>query len=182
MKTLSIGAGMDRIEGAVHLDRVALPGIEVVWDIEKLPWPLGSNCWDRVVAMDVLEHVDNIVGVLDEVNRVLKVGGVLELQVPQWGTVNEAIDPTHKRSFTELTFDYWCPGTMLGDKYWGYTTTAYKKISCRVQEQNELVVVLEKLGNKREQGLMELATRAVKPVVTDAPKPVSGKGKKIADV
>lgn len=153
MKVLSIGAGMERIEGAVHLDIAPLPGVELVWNIEQIPWPLGSNCWDKVVATDILEHLTNVVPVVDEINRILKPGGLLELQVPQWGTVNEAIDPTHKRSFTEMTFDYWIPGTMLGDKYWWYTKTAYKKVSCRVREQNELVIVLAKLGDKREKAL-----------------------------
>ena len=153
MRILSIGAGMERIDGAVHLDRVSLPGIDIVWDIERTPWPMGTGCWDKVVANDVLEHVNNIIGVVDEINRVLKVGGVLEAQVPQWGTINTAIDPTHVRAFTELTFDYWCPATELGDKYWWYTNTAFKKVSCRVQEQNELVFVLAKLGDKRAKGM-----------------------------
>ncbi|RKZ03079.1 hypothetical protein DRQ25_18050 [Candidatus Fermentibacteria bacterium] len=176
MKILSIGAGMERVEGAVHLDMVPLPGIDIVLDLDVLPWGLGSGVWDKVVARDVLEHVDNVVGVLDEINRVLKVGGVLELQVPLWNTVNVAIDPTHRRGFTEVTFDYWCPGTMLGDKYWWYTRTAYRKVSCCVEDHGELVMVLEKIGDKRGLGVgggvgrVKMGTPT--PVATECPSVV----------
>ena len=164
MKVLSIGAGTERIDGAVHMDRVPLPGIDIVWDLEKIPWPMGSGCWDKVVATDVLEHLAELIPVMDEINRILVKGGTLELQVPLWNTINWAIDPTHKRAFTPLTFDYWCPDTMLGGKYWYYTKTAFKKVSERVQEHGELVMVLEKLGDKREKALEVLNARGLSEI------------------
>jgi SAM-dependent methyltransferase len=51
-------------------------------DATGLPFP--DECFDAVVAAEVLEHVPDDVGALAELRRVLRRGGVLAVTVPSW--------------------------------------------------------------------------------------------------
>lgn len=51
-------------------------------DALRLPFP--DDTFDRVIASEVLEHVDDDQLALDEVFRVLKPGGTLAATVPSW--------------------------------------------------------------------------------------------------
>ncbi len=44
--------------------------------------PFADNTFDRIIASEVLEHVPNDQGALDELQRVLKPGGILAATVP----------------------------------------------------------------------------------------------------
>jgi SAM-dependent methyltransferase len=55
---------------------------EVRGDAVRLPFPDGT--FDRIIASEVLEHVLDDEGALDELARVLKPGGVLAATIPAW--------------------------------------------------------------------------------------------------
>jgi SAM-dependent methyltransferase len=55
---------------------------EVRGDAVRLPFPDGS--FDRIIASEVLEHVLDDEGALDELARVLRPGGVLAATIPSW--------------------------------------------------------------------------------------------------
>jgi predicted SAM-dependent methyltransferase len=61
---LNLGCGMKRIEKegwrVVNNDRMEdpkRPWIDVVWDLDTIPWPWEDNSFDRVVALSVFEHL-----------------------------------------------------------------------------------------------------------------------------
>jgi SAM-dependent methyltransferase len=67
----------------VLLDRAAAFGIETHHcDFDNNPFPLESASFDLVLCHDVIEHVLHTDHVLNEINRVLKPGGLLNLSVP----------------------------------------------------------------------------------------------------
>lgn len=51
-------------------------------DALKLPFPDAS--FDRIVVSEVLEHIDDDAGVLAEIHRVLRPGGIVAATVPAW--------------------------------------------------------------------------------------------------
>ena len=51
-------------------------------DATRLPFPDGT--FDRVIASEVMEHIPDDVGALDELYRVLKPGGTLAVTIPSW--------------------------------------------------------------------------------------------------
>jgi SAM-dependent methyltransferase len=80
--------------------------------------PFLDGYFDKVIAEDVVEHLDNPVAVVQELGRVLKVGGTLWVRGPDADWVWH--DITHKRAFTERTFDGFCPETYDGKHYGHY--------------------------------------------------------------
>lgn len=52
----------------------------------------------------VIEHVANLVGLMEEVYRVCKSGAVVEIVVPYYTSRGAFRDPTHVRYITEDTF------------------------------------------------------------------------------
>ncbi len=80
------------------------PGVEyVVGKLEELP--LAASAFDLVMALDVLEHLDDDAAGLHETVRLLKPGGLLVVTVPAlpslWGQQDEVSH--HRRRYTKRT-------------------------------------------------------------------------------
>jgi SAM-dependent methyltransferase len=102
---LNLGSGTKILAGYVNLDRVALPGVDVVHDLNDLPLPFTDEQFNEVLANDVLEHVD-LVQVMRELHRILKPGGKLIARVPHFSSPAAYGDPTHVRAFGIGTFEF----------------------------------------------------------------------------
>jgi predicted SAM-dependent methyltransferase len=110
---LNLGCGSRTAEGYVNVDVVQLPKVDVVHDLDVIPWPWPDGSAEQIVGQDVFEHVANPIGFMTEAHRVLMLGGVLILKSPHWKHQDAYTDPTHKRFCTEHTWDYWIRGTVL---------------------------------------------------------------------
>lgn len=131
MKKLNLGCGYDVREGWVNLDSSALSGVNVVHDIEKLPLPFENDTFELVLAKDVLEHVEYI-DILRDLNRIIKPGGKLIIQVPHFSSVANYIDPTHKKKFSIQTFEFFVADSNRGRNYYfdfSYEKIYYKKLT-----------------------------------------------------
>ena len=88
----SLPPGLQRVGldiSSVLLERVQKAGIETrLCDFDNNPFPLESDSFDLVLANDVIEHVLHTDHVLNEINRVLKPGGLLIISIPN---VNQPI-------------------------------------------------------------------------------------------
>jgi ubiquinone/menaquinone biosynthesis C-methylase UbiE len=105
MKRLNLGSGNDIRAGWVNLDCSALPGVDIVHNIEQLPLPLPNDSYDYVLCQDILEHVDYI-PLLRDIRRIMRIGGTLHIRVPHFTSSNAYGDPTHKRFFSSETFGF----------------------------------------------------------------------------
>lgn len=130
LKKLNLGCGTDIKEGWINLDSAAIPGVDVVHDIEKLPLPFRDEEFDEILAQDVLEHIE-YVPVLKDLYRVLKKDGTLTIRVPHFTSKNNFIDPTHKKRFSINTFDFFVRNTKLGEKREYYFDFMFAKIKSR---------------------------------------------------
>lgn len=110
---LNLGCGSDSRPDWVNVDVVALPGVDVVHDLDVLPWPFDDGAAVEVLALDIFEHVSDPLGFVAECWRVLEPGGLATVRSPRAGTWCAATDPTHRRAVTEESFDFWVPGTGL---------------------------------------------------------------------
>lgn len=114
---LNLGSGLMRMEGFVNVDRRALPGVDVVHDLDQHPWPFEDHCADRIVALDVFEHLDDVVGAMDECWRIMVRGGQLTIRGPAPDSENLWVDVSHRRAFIEHSFDHFDWSTELGQRY-----------------------------------------------------------------
>lgn len=110
MKKLNIGCGEDIKEGYVNLDFVKQPGVDVVHDVNKFPWPFKDNTFDLVFASHVLEHID-LIDVMREIHRISRNGARIIIRSPHFSCGVSYRDPTHKTLMSYFIFDYFCsPG------------------------------------------------------------------------
>lgn len=139
--TLNLGCGDNALAGAVNHDRCPFAShIDVCHDLDIIPWPWGANSFDRIVAIDVLEHLRSFLAFFDECWRILRPGGMAEVRVPRWDHVNTVIDPTHLRGYHPESFDYLDPSTQWGRKYAMYTPHKWTKVA--VQDQGDNIVAV----------------------------------------
>lgn len=110
MEKLNLGCGKDIRQGWLNLDCVPLPGVDIVHNLEEVPFPFNNDSLDEVMCNDVLEHLDYIL-VLREIHRILKPGGKVTIKVPHFTSSDAFSDPTHKKYFTVHTFEYFAKNT-----------------------------------------------------------------------
>jgi SAM-dependent methyltransferase len=109
---LNIGCGHDLLDGYVNLDRSDAVGADVVFDLEackkRKKLPFEDNTFDEIFASHILEHVKNILPLMEELYRVAKPDCHFLIRVPHGGTATAFDDPTHIRQFYPTSFWYFC--------------------------------------------------------------------------
>lgn len=130
LQTLHIGAGNRKIAGAVTLDINPRVNPDVVWDLNVFPYPFEDGTFDRVVCEHVIEHLQNVISVMEELHRVSKPGGRVYISVPHFSSLNFNTDPTHVHAFSSRSFDYICLDTDLLN--YDYSTKHFRKLSARM--------------------------------------------------
>ena len=93
-------------EGRITVDKVDLPNVDIVADIEKGLAFLPDNSVDEIHCRSVLEHIQNFEDLMREILRVLKKTGKAHIFVPHFSNPYYYSDYTHKRPFGLYTFYY----------------------------------------------------------------------------
>jgi SAM-dependent methyltransferase len=94
-KILELGCGANKTPGAVGVDRVAGPGVDVVCDLSRFPWPFPDNTFDEVRLSHILEHLDEVLRVMEEIHRIARPGAQVLIWTPHYSSMNSWTDPTH---------------------------------------------------------------------------------------
>jgi SAM-dependent methyltransferase len=108
-RKLNVGCGRNILEGWINLDSFALPGVEVVADLEQCatkPLPLADDSIDEFLLSHVLEHIRNVLPMMQELHRVASANAKMVIRVP-YGSSDDAFeDPTHVRQIFTGSFGY----------------------------------------------------------------------------
>jgi len=113
---LLLGAGKNRRNGWISVDKLASLKPDVVCDLTMAPWPWADNSVERAEADNLVEHIgwgpgseDLLMVFMNEAHRVIQPGGVLWVRTPDFKHWPEGAlkDPTHRRWFVTGSFDYW---------------------------------------------------------------------------
>jgi len=103
---LHLGCGEMHLDGWTNMDKLSLPGVDVVADMDKkLPFP--DNSFDYIYGRGSLEHAKDFNFTWAELYRILRPGGIAEFEVPHPSHAGYYCDPTHYRAFSVLSFDYY---------------------------------------------------------------------------
>jgi predicted SAM-dependent methyltransferase len=80
---INLGTGPDHRAGWVNLDIDEAHGPDVVWDLNRRPYPFEDGSAHHIYAGQVLEHLSiHTVEFLQETYRVLDSDGILEIVLP----------------------------------------------------------------------------------------------------
>lgn len=127
---LNLGCGSDIKEGWVNLDISELDGVDIVHDINNLPLPFEDEQFDYILCQDILEHIEYI-PLLQDLHRIMKKGGILDIRVPHFTSRFNFMDPTHKKRFSIQTFDFFTQNAPFKREYYfnfHFEKVIYKKI------------------------------------------------------
>lgn len=116
-KWLDVGCGIDKVQGAIGVDRIKLPGVDVVHDLDIYPWPFENDSFDHIVCKHSLGHLHDLIRCMEELYRIGRSGGIVEIIAPHYASDNFNTDPTHKISFGIRSLDYFIDGTVLRERY-----------------------------------------------------------------
>jgi ubiquinone/menaquinone biosynthesis C-methylase UbiE len=116
---LNLGCGERHLPDHVNIDLRPGPAVDLVADGLRLPF--ADNSAEAVRAFDFLEHVrnDQRVGIIEEIWRVLKDGGVFEHLTPSTDGRGAFQDPTHLSFWCINSWFYYCPHMIGGKRHYG---------------------------------------------------------------
>jgi ubiquinone/menaquinone biosynthesis C-methylase UbiE len=125
---LNIGCGNLPFDDCINVDKRRTELDAIQHDLERFPWPFPNNKFEIVYAYDIIEHLTDVIKTMEEIARVLKPGGRVEIRTCAWDKEQSYSDPTHKHFFTLNSFDFFDPTTWRGKKYDWYSTARFKII------------------------------------------------------
>ena len=94
-----------------------------------MPLPFKTGEFDMITAFHVLEHVKDLIPLLEEMHRITKDNGVLWVKVPFYSAWGQFNDPTHVRFFTPFTFSYF-----QGKNNYSHEVKKNDKLNLKVQK------------------------------------------------
>lgn len=118
-KALNLGCGNDYRKSTPEIEWVNADNGKCNKDqflnIEWRTWPFENDTFDRIDAIQVLEHCSKTFfpQCVSEMYRISKDGATWNIAVPHGFSDNFITDPTHKMPFSLRTFDYWVDDTDL---------------------------------------------------------------------
>jgi len=135
---LDVGAGFNVQKGWIGLDIQKLPGVDIVHDIQKIPWPVPSNSCFQVLLSHCWEHIEPKYrfAVMDELWRIIQPDGQLLISCPYAGTYLDAAHPAHYGCPNELTFTFFDPDyayfvhAPIGTKPWKIVRNMPNPVGC----------------------------------------------------
>jgi predicted SAM-dependent methyltransferase len=101
---LNLGCGSRKEPGFLNVDKFQTSATDVVFDLEKTPWPWPNDSIEEVRFIHSLEHMgqttDGFLTIVKEVYRICRDGAKVIIHVPHPRHDNYLGDPTHVRPIT----------------------------------------------------------------------------------
>lgn len=117
--TLNLGSGRDRRTECVNADILERAKPDWLVDISKPlaattidwygePLEIKPSTFSKIIAIDVLEHIPDLVTAMTNCRDLLEMGGEMHISVPYDLSLGAWQDPTHVRAFNENSWVYYC--------------------------------------------------------------------------
>lgn len=144
---LDLGGGLAPANGHTNVD--IIDDADIVTDLNTgLTDDIKDNSVEGIRCHQVLEHLDDIITIMNDCYAVMREGAQFEISVPYANTKQSLQDPTHKRQFVEESFLYFADKSPYKKEQDEYGITArFKIIRCERgtgTDDWQLFVVLEK--------------------------------------
>lgn len=130
-RALELGCGKSKPPGSVGLDsNFDATAADVIADLNA-PLPFADNTFDRVRAIHVVEHLNDLMKAISEIHRVTRPGGTIEIITPHYTDSVSWRDPTHRWHLNSFSFQYWA-GTFHGVRHW-YTRVELRQVRLHLE-------------------------------------------------
>ena len=137
-KVLELGCGQKKIVShSTTVDINPRSRADVIHDLNRAPYPFENDAFDIVLAEHVLEHLDDVVAVVQEVHRICRPHALFYVEVPHFSSSEFFTDPTHRHSFSTRSFDYFVPGTDLHE--FRYSSASFRRRRVHVSGFNRYI-------------------------------------------
>lgn len=130
---LNLGCGQKMIAGFTNVDISAQSGADVIHNLNIFPYPFTADAVEEVVMDNVLEHLDDVIKVLEEIYRLCRPDALVKISVPYFKSNSAYTDPTHRHFFSETSFKYFAPDHPLHF----YTTAKFQVVKTVLLSKNE---------------------------------------------
>jgi hypothetical protein len=101
---LNLGCGQNKRDGFVNIDKYPTFSPDLLWALERTPYPFEAGSVTEIAATHVLEHLGQqtevFLAIIKEWHRILVLGGTIEIKVPHFRGDGYWGDPTHVRPIT----------------------------------------------------------------------------------
>jgi predicted SAM-dependent methyltransferase len=122
---LDLGCGNRKKPGAIGVDINPNAQADIIHDLNKFPYPFEDSTFDEIYADNTIEHLENIICVMEEIHRISKADASIQIIVPYFRARWAYIDPTHKHFFTIGSFTYFDP-EHVHSKLYNYSQAKFK--------------------------------------------------------
>lgn len=126
---LDIGCGQNKFPGAMGIDHAAASEKDLAHNLEHFPYPLESNAYDVILLRNVIEHIHNIIGLMQEIHRVGSNGADVVISTPHFSSLYSYQDPTHVRHLAYDSMDYFTEDTKHANFY---TNSRFQLVDKRI--------------------------------------------------
>jgi len=103
---VELGCGQKKKQGRICIDKLDLPNVDIVADLEDGLSFLPDDSVDQIHSRSVFAHIENFENLMREIVRVLKKNGTVHTFVPHFANPYYYSDYSHKRFFGLYTFYY----------------------------------------------------------------------------
>jgi predicted SAM-dependent methyltransferase len=103
----NLGCGSKKMKDCINIDISDEFNPDMICDITK-GITLDDDSVDEVWAIHILEHINDIIFVMNEIWRICENGAIIHIEVPHQNNPMAFADPTHKRVYNEESFQYFC--------------------------------------------------------------------------
>lgn len=104
---LELGCGdRKRNAHAVGVDRLEYAGVDIVGDIESVISRLPAHSVDNVYAYHCFEHLSNLESIMNQLARIMRTRGEMQVEVPHFSNPYYYSDYTHRQPFGLYSFSY----------------------------------------------------------------------------
>ena len=131
-KILDFGCGRRKRPHSIGIDVNPRSDADIIHDLDIFPYPFPNNYFDEIYSDNVLEHLTDVLLVMNELHRIAKPKAKIFITVPFYAHRNASTDPTHKHFFGVHSFDYLIEGT--NNSEFKYSAIHYELLSVEFEK------------------------------------------------
>lgn len=106
-RILDVGCGTRKIEPtAIGIDVHPRSVADIIWDLNRFPWPIENDSFDRIHLSHIVEHIPDLPAMMQELHRIARDGADLFFATPHFSSHNSYTDPTHVHHLAARSFQY----------------------------------------------------------------------------